>query len=256
MCTSSKPTVSIITAVYNNREFVTTALESARKQDYPNIEHVIVDGGSTDGTLEILEAHREHIATMISEPDDGIYDALNKGIQQATGKYIAFLHSDDVFGSDSVISNLVEQAERHNAEFCCSDVIIVDRDSDRIIRFYRSNFFREWLFKIGWMPPHPGCLFKRALHDEFGLYSTRFKIAGDFDFMVRIFFGRKIRWTYLDQITMKMRRGGASNSGFASKRMIAQELARSLEENGVDAWPILQLLRYPIRALELVTRPK
>ena len=253
---SSEPKVSIITAVYNNAEFVRVALESAKNQDYPNIEHIIIDGGSTDRTLDILHEHKDQIATLVSEPDNGIYDALNKGIERATGKYIAFLHSDDVFGSDSAISRLVEQAERQNAEFCCSDVIIVDRDSDRIIRFYRSHFFKEWLFKIGWMPPHPGCLFQRALHDEFGLYSTRFKIAGDFDFMVRMFFGRKIRWTYLNQVTMKMKRGGASNSGFASKRMIAQELSQSLEDNGVNAWPILQVLRYPIRALELVTRPK
>ena len=154
---SSEPKVSIITAVYNNAEFVRVALESAKNQDYPNIEHIIIDGGSTDRTLDILHEHKDQIATLVSEPDNGIYDALNKGIERATGKYIAFLHSDDVFGSDSAISRLVEQAERQNAEFCCSDVIIVDRDSDRIIRFYRSHFFKEWLFKIGWMPPHPGC---------------------------------------------------------------------------------------------------
>ena len=112
-------------------------------------------------------------------------------------------------------------------------------------------------FKLGWMPPHPGCLYERALHDEFGLYSTRFKIAGDFDFLVRIFFGRKIKWTYTNQITMKkMRRGGVSNAGLASKRLIAAELAEALKANGVSASPILQLLRYPIRLLELVMRPK
>ena len=123
--------------------------------------------------------------------------------------------------------------------FSCSDVLIVEQDSEKIIRFYRSNFFREWLFKLGWMPPHPGCLYERALHDEFGLYSTRFKIAGDFDFLVRIFFGRKIKWTYTNQITMKMRRGGVSNAGLASKRLIAAELAEALKANGVSASPIL-----------------
>ena len=253
---SARPTVSIITAVYNNADVISVALDSARGQDYPNIEHIIIDGGSTDGTLDVLDKYREQIAVMVSEPDNGIYDALNKGIERATGKYVAFLHSDDVFHSRSTISNLVAQAEAQNAEFCCSDVIIVDQESDRIIRFYRSHFFKEWLFKIGWMPPHPGCLFQKALHDEFGLYSTKFKIAGDFDFMVRIFFGRKIKWTYLDQVTMKMKRGGASNSGLDSKRRIARELTQSLKDNGVDAWPILQLLRYPIRAFELINRPK
>ena len=251
-----KPKISLITAVYNNEAFIGTALASARAQDYPNIEHIIIDGGSTDRTLEILESNRDKIAKIISEPDEGIYDALNKGIKAATGKYIAFLHSDDIFEHASALSNLVQQIEVTDSEFSCSDVLIVEQDSEKIIRFYRSNFFREWLFKLGWMPPHPGCLYERALHDEFGLYSTRFKIAGDFDFLVRIFFGRKIKWTYTNQITMKMRRGGVSNAGLASKRLIAAELAEALKANGVSASPILQLLRYPIRLLELVMRPK
>jgi len=250
------PVVSLITAVYNNETHLRDALESAKSQDYPHIEHIIIDGGSTDGTLEILEDYREEIALVISEPDSGIYDALNKGIRNASGTYIAFLHSDDVFDNPAALRRLVEASEHSNAEFCCSDVVIVDRDSDEIIRFYMAQYFRTWLFKIGWMPPHPGCLFKRSLHDEFGLYSTKFKIAGDFDFMVRMFFSRTIRWTYVNNITMRMRRGGASNSGLSSKRQIATELHRSLCDNGVKTWPFLQLLRYPIRAVEIFARPK
>ena len=246
----------MITAVYNNEAFIGSALASAQAQDYPNIEHIIVDGGSTDQTLAILENHREKIAKLISEPDEGIYDALNKGISAATGKYIAFLHSDDIFGHPAALSNLVEQLESTDSEFSCSDVLIIERDSEKIIRFYRSNFFREWLFKLGWMPPHPGCVYARALHDEFGPYSTKFKIAGDFDFLVRVFFGRKIQWTYTNQVTMKMRRGGASNAGLASKRLIAKELTEALRANGITVTPALQILRYPIRILELIMRPK
>ena len=251
-----QPLVSVITAVYNNVDQVGAAIEAVLAQDYPNIEHVIIDGGSTDGTLDVIAQYRDRLAAFVSEPDSGLYDALNKGIRKANGRFIAFLHSDDSFQDGQVISSMVRRMVEQGAEFCCSDVVIVDQETDRILRYYRAGYFRRWLFRTGWMPPHPGCMFSRALHDEFGLYSTEFKIAGDFDFMVRMFFGRDIKWTYLNQISMRMRQGGLSNSGFASKRLIANELNRSLKQNGVWAPPILQAARYLIRATELVTRPK
>ena len=251
-----QPLVSVITAVYNNVEHVASALEAVAAQDYPRIEHVVIDGGSTDGTLDVIARFKDHLAVVVSEPDSGLYDALNKGIANANGKYIAFLHSDDLFQDDQVISSMVTLMVAEDAEFCCSDVVIVDQESDKVLRYYMAGYFRRWLFRTGWMPPHPGCMFSRALHDEFGLYSTQFRIAGDFDFMVRMFYGRDIRWTYLNQVTMRMRGGGLSNAGFASKRLIVEEVQRALRQNGIWSPSVFQLARYVIRGAELFLRPK
>ena len=141
-----KPKISLITAVYNNEAFIGTRTRisaSARLPQYRTHHHRWRVHGPD---LEILESNRDKIAKIISEPDEGIYDALNKGIKAASGKYIAFLHSDDIFEHASALSNLVQQIEFTNSEFSCSDVLIVEQDSEKIIRFYRSNFFREWLF--------------------------------------------------------------------------------------------------------------
>ena len=249
------PLVSVITAVFNNIHVVGDALQSVQEQDYPNIEHILIDGGSTDGTFEFLNARRAQLSYLISEPDTGIYDALNKGIKVAQGEYIAILHSDDVFDSPHVISALVESLEQNGADVCCSDVVITDRQSNSIQRFYMAHYFRNWLLRIGWMPPHPGLLIRRSIHERFGVYDTQYKIAGDFDFLVRIFLSDAVSWTYLNQVTTKMRTGGASNSGIRSKLNILREQNSILRRHGFFSSPLLLGLRYPLRFFELFARP-
>ncbi len=179
--------VSIITVVYNNAKHVRDAIQSVLSQDYPYIEYVIIDGGSTDGTVEIIEEYRDQIPVFLSEPDEGIYDALNKGILSAHGGVIGILHSDDLFCDDHVVSDMIRKMSDTESEFCFSDMVIVDDISGKVVRYYMANYFRRWMFRIGWMPPHPTCFINKSLFDEFGPYSTNYKIVGDYDFFCQDF---------------------------------------------------------------------
>jgi glycosyltransferase involved in cell wall biosynthesis len=252
----SLPLVSIITVVYNNAQYIKDSIQSVLSQDYARLEYVVIDGGSTDGTLAVIDEYRDKISVFITEPDKGIYDALNKGIRFAKGDVIAILHSDDIFYDESVVSSMMERMSAMSAEFCFSDLIIVDKSGTKVLRYYMAHYFKRWMFRIGWLPPHPTCFMKRSLFDEFGLYSTDYEIAGDFDFLVRIFYARKIKWTYLDRITVKMRYGGASNSGWKNKINNFNEISNILHENNIWTLKIFQVFRYIIRVVEIFVRPR
>lgn len=248
--------ISIITVVYNNADFIRRSIESVLSQSYVNIEYLVIDGGSTDGTISVIEEYSDQISVFITEKDEGIYDALNKGIRKATGDVIAILHSDDKYCNKHVVLNVMKHMEKEKSEFCFSDAVIVDSSSGRIMRYYMAHYFKKWMFIIGWMPPHPACFIERSLFDEFGLYSTNYKIAGDFDLLLKIFYGREIRWSYLDQVTVKMSTGGVSNSGWRSKKLVYSEINRSLKSNNVWSMPVFQLARYAIRLMEIIIKPK
>jgi len=248
--------VSIITVVFNNVVYLRGAVESVLSQDYPFVEYIIIDGGSNDGTLDIIEEYRDKVSVFLSEPDDGIYDALNKGVNVAKGDVIAILHSDDIFCDEYVVSDMMKKMFDTKSEFCFSDMVIIDGLSNKVLRYYMASYFSRWMFRIGWMPPHPTCFIKKSLFSEVGLYSLEYKVAGDFDFLLRIFYSRDINWSYLDRITVKMRQGGVSNSGLMSKKIIAKEINQSLHSNNVWSLSIFQLGRYFIRLLELLVKPK
>lgn len=248
--------ISIITVVWNNKETIKDSINSVLNQTYADIEYIVVDGSSSDGTVDIVKDYENKISHFISEPDEGVYDALNKGIELASGDVIGILHSDDLFSDRFVVSDMMEKMVLENAEIAFSDVVIVDNSMTKVLRYYMSSYFSPWMFKIGWMPPHPACFIKKSLFDEFGLYSLDYKVAGDFDFLLRIFYSRQISWTHLDRVIVKMRQGGLSSSGFSSKMIIAKEINRSLRSNKVSSLPILQLGRYFIRFFELFIRPR
>ncbi|MDC0470437.1 glycosyltransferase [Candidatus Pseudothioglobus singularis] len=248
--------VSIITVVYNNVEHIRNSIESVVSQNYPYIEYIVVDGGSADGTIDIIKEYKDNISVFISEEDNGIYDALNKGIFHASGDVISILHSDDIFCDAYVVSDTIKKMDKQKAEFCFSDMVIVDNSSGEVLRYYMANYFKRWMFRIGWMPPHPTCFINKSLFDEFGMYSTEYKIAGDFDFFVRIFYGKSIRWAYLNRITVRMSHGGISNSGWQSKMLIFNEISRSLKTNNVWSLPIFYLARYAMRLMEIIVKPK
>jgi len=248
--------ISIITVVWNNKKTIKDSINSVLNQTYADIEYIVVDGSSSDGTVDIVKGYADKISHFISEPDEGIYDALNKGIELASGDVIGILHSDDLFSDRFVVSDMMERMVVENAEIAFSDMVIVDNSMTKVLRYYMASYFSPWMFKIGWMPPHPTCFIKKSLFDEFGMYSLDYKVAGDFDFLVRIFYARDISWTYLNRVTVKMRQGGVSNIGFSSKKIIAKEINQSLRSNNVWSLPIFQLGRYFIRLLELFIRPK
>ncbi|SVE45683.1 uncharacterized protein METZ01_LOCUS498537, partial [marine metagenome] len=186
----NQPLVSIITVVYNNTEFIRDAIESVLSQNYSKIEHIIIDGGSTDGTIDIINEYSDNISVFLSEPDEGIFDSLNKGIVRSHGEIIGILHSDDLFCDKYVISDVIKKMRDTETELCFSDLVIVDAVSGKLVRYYMAHYFRRWMLRIGWLPPHPTAFLKRSIFDEFGLYSTNYQIAGDFEFFVRIFYGR------------------------------------------------------------------
>lgn len=250
------PKVSIITICFNSVLTISDSIESVLSQNYPNIEYIVIDGGSSDGTIEIVNKYKSSISVFISEADNGIYDALNKGILNSTGEVIAILHSDDQFCNMNVVSAMMKNLSDNHAEFGFSDMIIINKSSNKVLRYYMASFFYRGLFRIGWMPPHPTCFIRKSLFDEFGLYSTKYKIAGDFDFFIRIFYGRNIRWTYLDQVSVKMAQGGKSNSGWRGKKLIVTEISRSLKSNGIWSLTVFQSMRYLIRLLEVIMKPK
>lgn len=252
---SDTPLVSIITVVYNNEDYIADALESVQSQNYDKIEHIVIDGGSTDNTLDIINLYQDKIDILVSEKDKGVYDALNKGIALSKGDIVGILHSDDLFADEFVVSDTVKKLQEDKAELAFSDLMIVSRKTRKAIRYYRSGFFKRWMLRIGWMPPHPTCFIKRSLFHEIGEYDLNFKIAGDFDFFVRAFYRRKITWTHLNRISVLMRSGGLSNMGIASKALTANEIQLALNKNGVLSFKFFQLARYAIRAIEFLSKP-
>ena len=248
--------VSIITIVYNNVKSIENSIMSVLSQKYNDIEYIIIDGGSTDGTVEVIRKYIDKISVFVTESDKGIYDALNKGINSSSGDIIGILHSDDTYSDENVVSDMIETMTKNNSEIGFSDMVIINDEDQKIFRHYMASYFKVWMFKIGWMPPHPTCFISKTIFNEFGLYSLDYKITGDFDFLVRIFYQRSIRWAYLNRVTVRMALNGVSNASFSGKLLIWKEINKSLKANKVNSVGIFQIARYFIRFLEILVSMK
>ena len=213
--------VSIITVTLNSEKYLADCIKSVQKQGYSNIEHIIVDGKSTDGTLEIIRDHEKHLSNWISETDRGMYDAINKGISMATGDIIGILNSDDIFASENVIENIVQCFERENTDSVYGDLVYVKpSNTSKVIRVWKGVIYKRYRFTLGWMPAHPTFYMKRSLIEKFGPYENHYYSAADYEFMARYLYKYRISSTYLEQMVIKMRTGGASN-GSLKKRLRA-----------------------------------
>ena len=214
----NKLKVSIITITYNSELTLAETIDSVVKQTYPNIEYIIVDGKSTDRTLSIIQSKQNHISKVISEKDNGLYDALNKGIAMATGDIIGILHSDDFYTHAQVIQDVVDAFENSKADALYADLWYVDREqTDRVIRTWKSGNYKHGQFLNGWMPPHPTFFVKKECYQKYGVFNLDFVSAADYELMLRFIHKHRIKLVYLPEVIVKMRVGGKSNSSFKNR---------------------------------------
>ena len=226
--------ISIITSVFNNKETIAEAIESVFSQTYNNIEYIVVDGASTDGTVDIIKKHEDKITIFVSEPDKGIYDGLNKGVALATGNVIGFLHSDDLFEDKHVVAKIAEAFKVSDADSIYGDLTYVSKeDTSNVIRFWKSGLFTMGKLKRGWMPPQPTFYVKREIYEKYGAFDTSFKIAADYDSILRFLGKEHISTHYIPEVLVKMRVGGASNKSIKNLIQKSKEDLRAMKNNGV-----------------------
>lgn len=227
-------TVSVVTAVFNRVDTVGQALASVQAQTWPAVEHIVVDGASTDGTLDVLQAQRERIAVLVSEPDDGIYDALNKGLALASGDVVGWMHSDDFYANDGVLEQVARAFADPNVDGVYGDLDYVAKDApDRVIRHWRSGDYDSRRLGYGWMPPHPTLFLRRSVIERWGGFDTSFRIAADYEAILRYLGRGRIRLAYVPEVLIKMRVGGESNRSLARIARKSLEDYRALRANGV-----------------------
>ncbi len=225
--------ISVITAVFNKRDTIAGALDSVLAQSHPDVELIVIDGGSTDGTLDVLQGYADRIAVLVSEPDQGIYDALNKGIKFATGEVVGFLHSDDVFADDDSLARVASGFIGEEIDAVYGDLVYVGRDNpQRVVRYWKAGMFTMGRLREGWMPPHPAFYAKRQAYERLGGFDTRYRIAADYDCMLR-FLSSGIMTVYVPHVLVKMRLGGESNRSLGNMLQKSREDYRALKANRV-----------------------
>jgi len=248
--------VSIITVCHNSSATIRETIESVLSQDYPSIEYVIVDGYSSDGTMDIIREYRDSIDVLISEPDKGIYDAMNKGIQAATGEIIGILNSDDFYVDSTCVRRLIECMQAAGTDTVFADLVIVDsNNTERVIRYYDSGRFCPERLRYGWMPAHPTFYVKRALFETHGYYSLNYHIAADFEMVVRLLYSAGASYIHLPKVIVKMRQGGRSTSGLKSSWLLNLEIVKACRANGIDTSLWRLLLKIPVKLLEYIRKP-
>ncbi len=233
---------SIITISYNPGPLIEDSIRSVLSQDYRNIEYIIIDGGSTDGTVDVIKSYHAGISKFISEPDNGLFDALNKGIGLATGDVVGLVHADDLYADSSVLSCIAKTFETSRADAVYGDLVYVRRDNtDTIIRYWESGTFSPGRLKFGWMPPHTALYIRRDVYEKARLangeyFDTSFRIASDYDFMMRILVKLKIYPAYVPRVFVKMRVGGASNRNISSLFWKSREDYRAIRRNRIGGF--------------------
>jgi glycosyltransferase involved in cell wall biosynthesis len=249
--------ISIVTVVFNNCDTIERAITSVLGQNYKDVEYIVVDGGSTDGTLEILGKYADRISRIISEEDNGIYDAMNKGIKVATGDIVAILNSDDSYFDNTILSEVAKTFIRYNTDTVFADVILVKQHKqESIVRYYRSNNFKVWHLRFGHMPPHATFFAKRQIFQKHGFYNTNYKISADFDLILRFLYIHKVSSKYIPRIFVRMSMGGISTQGFSSIIKMNKELLKSLTINKVRSNFLMIYMKYLVKVFQYILRPR
>ena len=239
---SNSMLLTIITSVFNAKDTIEQCLLSVLCQTHDNIEHLVVDGGSDDGTAEIVERYRDRIAGFVSEPDEGIYHAMNKGIRLATGDIVGFLNADDFYADRQVLADVVRIMEKTRADCCYGDLEYVQKgDTRRVMRKWKSGPYEEGLFERGWHPPHPSFFVRKEIFDRYGMFDTSFDIASDYELMLRFLKKHKIKWCYLPRVLVKMRTGGTSAGSLRQILKANIESYRAWKKNGLQMSPLIMV---------------
>lgn len=238
--------ISIITATFNSAKFLTDCITSVNKQTYQNIEHIIIDGVSSDNTLDIIRNTPNRIAKIISEPDKGIYDAMNKGIKLATGDIIGILNSDDFLASENILELIAEtfRQEKCDAIFGNLD-FVASNDTNKVIRKWKSSPFVKGSFTKGWHPPHPTFYAKREIYEKYGLFDISLNVSADFEIMLRFIEKHRIKTHYLDRVMVKMRYGGESTGSIQKIIKGNRNIMKAFKKNGIKVstfYPFTRLL--------------
>ena len=234
--------VSIITVVYNGVDTIIDALTAVKRQSYGNIEHIVVDGASTDGTQAVVEQF-DHVDKLVSEPDSGIYDAMNKGISMATGDVIGLLNADDFYQHEHVVSDAVDALESNNVDACYADLVYVDyANTEKIVRYWTSQDFTQGLCFKGWMPAHPTLFLRRSVYDRAGLFDTTLRYQADLEFCARIFEKTTISSIYIPELWVRMRMGGVTNGSIKTMWQGNWESYYALRKLGLNTNPVSYFL--------------
>ena len=255
--------ISVITATWNSGKTIGDTLRSVLNQSFTNVEHIIKDGGSKDDTLEICKSFDQKYYTdgdkgrtinILSDKDKGIYDAMNQGIEAATGDVIGILNSDDFYTSDDVLARVAEEFEKSpELEAVYGDIHFVkDENLKKCTRYFSSRYFRPWALRFGFMPAHPSFYVRREVYEKYGLYDLDFRTSSDFEMMVRLFVKEKIHARYINKDFVTMRAGGESTAGLAAKKKVNHDIAGSLRKHGIYSNQVFQSMRYIWRIGELL----
>ena len=237
--------ISIITVCYNSQKTIIDTLDSLASQLDQNVEHIIVDGASTDSTLNIVK-NFPHVAKIVSEPDKGIYDAMNKGIKSATGDVIGTLNADDFYIDNSVLSDVAKVFEDESVEACFADLVYVSHDdTNKIVRYWKSQDYVTGLFKSGWMPAHPTFFARKRVYEKYGLFDLNYKIAADFELLFRLIEQSKIKTKYIPKVIVKMRLGGTTNKSLSNVIAQNKEIITILKKQ----YPDFSLLNFVVKKL-------
>jgi glycosyltransferase involved in cell wall biosynthesis len=237
--------ISLITVVFNAKNTIANCIESVIKQSYSHLEYIVIDGGSTDGTVDIIKQYANHIDIFVSEPDKGIYDAMNKGIAKASGKVIGTLNADDFLVSDNVLSEVARTFSQKNIDILYGNLHFIN-PSNRVIRKWRAGKYYYGVYNWGWMAPHPTFYCKKELFDKYGLYSLNFGSAADYELMARFMHKNKPEVFYLDMLMVKMLIGGVSNQSLKNRLRASRFDLKAMKKNGI-AIPLITVILKPLR---------
>ena len=247
--------VSTITVALNAADTIEATIKSVLNQDYKNIEYIVVDGGSTDSTLDIIKRYKNSIARVISEPDNGIYDAMNKGINLSTGDIIAILNSDDVYTDQTIVGQIVEFMQSNSLDAAYGDLVYIDQNNaDRVTRFWKAGKYKKGAFSYGWILPHPTFFCRKDIFERFGYFNDKLQVAADFELMLRFVEKHQIKIGYLPKVIVKMCKGGKANvlRGIIRGNL---EIIRSFRQNNIRISPWFFLYRPITKMLQLFARP-